>query len=140
MSSPSSPLEKADSAQLNSWMSEVVLRQAGPDDRQAVEALAALDGSTPPRDPVLLLEEDGRLRVARSLYNGVTVSDPFASTEHLRPLLELHAKPVRKPGRVREFLRRQNQLWESHGAGASWGASGGDALRAMRRTRPILDS
>jgi hypothetical protein len=24
--------------------------------------------------------------------------------------------------------------------GASWGASGGDAVRAMRRTRPIIDS
>ena len=83
MSSPSSPMEKADSAQLNSWMSEVVLRQAGPDDRQAVEALAALDGSTPPRDPVLLLEEDGRLRVARSLYNGVTVSDPETTDQGL---------------------------------------------------------
>jgi hypothetical protein len=140
MSSPSSPLHTADTAQLNSWMSQVVLRMAGPEDRHALEALAALDNATPPRDPVLLLEEDGRLRAARSLSDGVTVSDPFAPTEHLRPLLEAHAKPARRPGRIREFMRRQNQLWEQHGSGATWGTSGGDALSAMRRSRPILDS
>jgi hypothetical protein len=140
MSSPSSPLETADSAHLNSWMSKVVLRMAGPEDREALAALAALDDTSPPRDPVLLLEEDGRLRAARSLHDGTTVSDPFAATEHLRPLLDAHAKPARRPGRLREFMRRQNQLWEAHGTGSSWGASGGDALKAMRRSRPILDS
>jgi hypothetical protein len=139
MSSPS-PLETADTAQLTSWMSRVVLRPAEPEDREALDKLADLDNAAPLRDPVLLLEEDGRLRAARSLRDGRTISDPFVATEHLRPLLEVHARPARKPGRVREFFRRQNQLWEQHGTGASWGASGGDALRAMRRTRPILDS
>jgi hypothetical protein len=139
--SPSSPLlDRADSAQLNSWMSTVVLRPAGPEDREAVAALAALDNAEVPRHPVLLLEEDGHLRAARSLRDGATISDPFASTEHLRPLLSAHATLPKRPGRVREFFRRQSQLWESHATGRSWGTSGTDALTAMRRARPLLDS
>ena len=141
MSSPSSPLvDRADSAQLNSWMSRVVLRPAGPEDRQALAALAALDNAEPPRDPVLLLEEDGHLRAARSLSDGATISDPFAPTEHLRPLLLAHTQLLKRPGRVREFFRRQAMLWESNATGRSWGTSGGDALQAMRRARPIIDS
>jgi hypothetical protein len=139
MSSPS-PLETADTAQLTSWMSRVVLRPAEPEDREALDKLADLDNAVPLREPVLLLEEDGRLRAARSLRDGKTVSDPFVATEHLRPLLAVHAQPARKPGRLREFMRRQNQLWDQYSSGASWGTSGGDALRAMRRTRPIVDS
>jgi hypothetical protein len=139
MSSPS-PLDRADSARLNSWMSRVVLRPAGPEDRDAVVALAALDHSPPPPDPVLLLEEDGHLRAARSLRDGVTISDPFAPTAHLRPLLSVHTQLPKRPNRVREFFQRQAMLWERHAAGQSWGASGGDAMRAMQRARPLIDS
>jgi hypothetical protein len=141
MSSPSpSLLDRAGSAQLNSWMSRVVLRPAGPEDHEALAALAALDNAERPRDPVLLLEEDGHLRAARSLRDGTTISDPFAPTEHLLPLLSAHAQLPKRPGRVREFFRRQAQLWESHSAGQSWGTSGGDALRAMQRARPLAES
>jgi len=141
MSSPSSPLDVADTAQLHSWMSRVVLRPAGPEDRKALAALAALDNATPPRDPVLLLEEDGHLRAARSLRDGATISDPFAATEHLRPLLAAHAQPARrKLGRLREFARRQTMLWDQYAGGQTWGTSGGDAVQAMRRARPIIDS
>ena len=139
MSSPS-PLETADTAQLTSRMSRIVLRPAEPEDREALGKLADLDNAAPLRDPVLLLEEDGRLRAARSLRDGKTVSDPFVATEHLRPLLAVHAQPARKPSRLREFMRRQNRLWDQYAGGASWGASGGDAVRAMRRARPIIDS
>ena len=140
MSSPSSPLETADTTQLTSWMSRIVLRPAEPEDREALDKLADLDNTAPLRDPVLLLEEDGRLRAARSLRDGNTVSDPFAATEHLRPLLAVHARPARRPGRLREFMRRQTQLWDGYMGGANWGASGGDAVRAMRRARPIAES
>jgi len=142
MSSPSSPslLDRADSAQLNSWMSRVVMRPAGPDDHAALTALAALDGAQVPHDPVLLLEEDGQLRAARSLRDGTTISDPFAPTQHLLPLLTAHAHLPKRPSRVREFFRRQAQLWEGNSAGRTWGTSGGDALRAMHRSRPIIDS
>jgi hypothetical protein len=121
-------------------MSRVVLRPAGPDDREAVAHLAALDNARIPRDPVLLLEEDGHLRAARSLRDGVTISDPFVATEHLRPLLSAHAQLPKRPGRLREFFRRQSQLWEATASGRTWGTSGGDALRAMQRARPIVDS
>src|SRR3954454_2551471 len=140
MSSPSSPLDTAATAQLTSWMSRIVLRPAEPEDREALEALAALDNTAPPRDPVPLLEEDGHLRAARSLRDGAMVSDPFAATEHLRPLLAAHAQPPRRVGRVREFMRRQNQLWDQYLGGAHWGASGGDAVRAMQGRRPTVDS
>lgn len=139
MSSPS-PLETADSTQLASWMSRIVLRPAEHEDREALDRLADLDNAAPLRDPVLLLEEDGRLRAAQSLRDGRTVSDPFAATEHLRPLLAVHARPARRPGRFREFWRRQNQLWEGYVGGSSWGASGSEAVRAMRRARPIADT
>jgi hypothetical protein len=138
MSSPS-PLETADTAQLASWMSRIVLRPAEPEDREALGKLADLDNAAPLREPVLLLEEDGRLRAARSLRDGQAISDPFVATEHLLPLLSVHAKPARRPGRLREFMRRQAQLWDNYAGGASWGASGGDAVRAMRRARPIAD-
>jgi hypothetical protein len=139
MSSPS-PLETADTVQLTSWMSRIMLRPAEPEDREALARLADLDNAAPLRDPVLLLEEDGRLRAARSLRDGRTISDPFASTEHLRPLLAAHAQPARRPGRVREFMRRQNRLWDQHLGGTSWGAGGGGAVPAVRRARPIVDS
>ena len=89
---------------------------------------------------MLLLEEDGHLRAARSLRDGVTVSDPFAPTAHLRPLLSVHTQLPKRPNRVREFFRRQATLWERHAVGQSWGASGGDAMRAMQRARPLIDS
>jgi hypothetical protein len=120
-------------------MSRVVLRPAGPEDHEALGALAALDNAERLRDPVLLLEEDGHLRAARSLRDGTTISDPFAATEHLRPLLDVHAHLPKRPGRLREFFRRQSQLWESHSAGNTWGTSGGDALRAMQRARPVVE-
>ena len=117
-----------------------MLRPAEPEDREILGKLADLDNAAPLRDPVLLLEEDGRLRAARSLRDGRTISDPFVATDHLRPLLAVHAQPARKPGRFREFWRRQNQLWEGYVGGSSWGASGNEAVRAMRRARPIVDS
>jgi len=129
----SSPLDSADAAQLSSWMSWVVLRPAGPEDRSAVQALAALDDAAPLREPVLLLEEDGHLRAARSLRDGATVSDPSAATAHLLPLLLAHAEPPKPRGRLREFVRRQALLWERTALGSTWGMSGGDALRAIQR-------
>ena len=46
MSSPS-PLETADTIQLTSWMSRVVLRPAEPEDREALDKLADLDNAAP---------------------------------------------------------------------------------------------
>jgi hypothetical protein len=122
-------------------MSRVVLRPAEPEDREALDKLADLDNAAPLREPVLLSRR-GRAPAGRAL--------PARRQDDQRPVRRDRAPAPAargaragrrgKPGRLREFIRRQNQLWEQHGTGASWGASGGDALRAMRRTRPILDS
>jgi hypothetical protein len=138
------PLDGADTTQLAIWMSEVTLRLAAPADRGAVAELAALEGALPLRPPVLLAEQDGRLRAARSLHDGAMVADPFARTAHLVRLLAAHAEaaPPRRRllGRLRDFIARWEETWERNPPGAALGTSGQDALRAMERAaaqRPV---
>src|SRR4051812_16034556 len=69
----------------------VTLRAARPDDAEALRRLAALDCRHAPSGPVLLAEENGRLRAALCLESGATIADPFAATAHLLPLLRRHA-------------------------------------------------
>jgi hypothetical protein len=128
-------LESADAALMSAWMSHVTIRLAGDGDRAAVANLAALDGAHPPRTPVLVVEQDGRLLAARSLHDGATVADPFARTAHLVRLLTAHAAPERaKPaGRFRAFVSRFEGLWERHAAGDHLATSGQDAVRALDR-------
>ena len=107
MSSPSSPLDRADSAQLNSWMSRVVLRPAGPEDRDALDALAALDnaaaaprprpaargGRPPARRPLAARRRHGQRSVRPDRA-------PAPAARRPRPA-------PKRPSRVREFFRRQ---------------------------------
>jgi hypothetical protein len=131
------PLEAAGPAQLATWMSDVTLRLAAEADRVAIAALADVDDADPPRMPTLVVEQDGHLRAARSLYDGATVADPFARTAHLVRLLETHAQPRPAPpgrlARLRAFIARWEDLWERHPPGAALGTSGQDALRALER-------
>jgi hypothetical protein len=132
-------LESADSALMSTWMSRVTIRLGGEHDRAAVTDLAALDGAHPPRTPVLVVEQDGVLRVARSLHDGATVADPFARTAHLERLLAAHAESGAAPtrgGRFRAFVSRLEGLWERHASGDQLATSGQDALRALGRDAP----
>jgi hypothetical protein len=132
-------LEHADAALMSAWMSHVAIRLAGDADRAAVADLAALDGAHPPRTPVLVVEQDGRLLAARSLHDGATVADPFKRTAHLVRLLEAHAAaqpPATRTGRFRAFVSRLEGLWERHAAGDHLATSGQDALRALGRDAP----
>ena len=116
MSSPSSLLDSANTAQLNSWMNQIVLRPAGPEDRRALEALAALDSAADLAHPVLMLEEDGHLRAARSLHDGAMISDPFALTAHLCRLLSTHAAASTRRGRRARVLPPPDAVPEAHRA------------------------
>lgn len=68
--------------------SAITLRPATSVDRDAIDRLAALDSTLPPRGPVLVAEADGEVLAARSLQDGHAVADPFAPTAGLLALLE----------------------------------------------------
>jgi hypothetical protein len=70
----------------------VTIRRVTPDDWQAIERLAQLDGSPVPRGAALLAEVEDRVLVMRSLADGTTVADPFHPTAELVGLLEARAK------------------------------------------------
>jgi hypothetical protein len=131
------PLEAAGPTELATWMSDVTLRPAGEADRVAIAELAVLDGAHPPRMPVLVVEQDGHLRAARSLQDGATVADPFVRTAHLVRLLEAHAQPASaragRLARLRAFIARFEDQWERHPPGEALATSGQDALRALDR-------
>jgi hypothetical protein len=76
---------------LDAWMSTITIRLATSADRCALLDLADLDSAAPPRWPVLVAEQDGRLLAARSLEDGASVADPFTRTTHLCELLATHA-------------------------------------------------
>jgi hypothetical protein len=72
----------------------VTIRRVTPDDRQAVERLAELDGNPVPRGAALLAEVDENVLAVRSLDDGATVADPFHPTAELVRLLSTRAKQL----------------------------------------------
>jgi hypothetical protein len=72
----------------------IVLRLGLPADADALGRLAALDSTTPPPQPVLLAELDGRLAAALALSNGTIISDPFQHTSELIALLRTRARQL----------------------------------------------
>jgi hypothetical protein len=69
----------------------VTIRRVTPDDWQAVERVAQLDGRQVPRGAALLAEVDEHVLVVRSIEDGATVADPFHPTAELAKLLEARA-------------------------------------------------
>ena len=131
-------LERADAALMSTWMSRVTIRLAGDADHAAVADLAALDEAYPPRTPVLVAEQDGRLLAARSLRDGATVADPFVRTAHLVRLLAAHAapEPASPSGGSATSCRGSRACGIATPAGDHLATSGGDALRALGRDLP----
>ena len=72
----------------------VTIRRVTPDDRQAVERLAQLDGHPVPRGAALLAEVDDAVLAVRSMENGKTIADPFHPTAELTRLLNARAKQL----------------------------------------------
>jgi hypothetical protein len=78
----------------------VKLRFASPSDLHALEHLAQLDSTRPPRMPALVAEVDGELVAALPLLgDSEVVADPFRATADLARMLELRA--ARLSGRIR---------------------------------------
>lgn len=74
--------------------SEVVLRDARPDDMTEVARLAALDGRAAPEGRTVVAAVCGRIRAAVDT-RGQVVADPFEATEDLVRLLQLRARQLR---------------------------------------------
>ena len=83
----------------------LVLRLCCVGDDEALEQLAALDGRPLPRGRMIVAEVDGQLVAARPLEGGAVLADPFRSTAHLLPLLELRAK------QLESATRRSASFW-----------------------------
>ena len=62
---------------------DVAVRCAFPDDWNALERLAELDGVHLPHGPMLLAEVDDELRAALCLADGTVLADPFYRTAEI---------------------------------------------------------
>jgi hypothetical protein len=65
----------------------VTIRRATAEDEGVMARLAALDSAQVPRAPALLAEQEGELRAALSLSNGVAVADPAHPSRAILDLL-----------------------------------------------------
>jgi hypothetical protein len=72
-----------------------VIRLARDDDREALEALAKLDGKRPIRGRALVGEIDGRPAAAWSLEDDRSIADPFRPTSHLLVQLRMRAHSLK---------------------------------------------
>jgi hypothetical protein len=90
----------------------VNVRFASPDDRGALERLAQLDSTTPPRMAALLAEVDGELVAALPLRAGKAVADPFRTSGDLVQMLELRVAQL--SGRARSRRRASPRLPAHH--------------------------
>jgi hypothetical protein len=88
------------------------IRYATPDDVAALERLAQLDSSRPPRGVVLLAEVEGALWAAISLDDNHLVSDPFRPSGELAFTLAGRAREQRRAQRGR--TTRLPRVWPSH--------------------------
>ena len=75
----------------------ITIRAASTDDELAIIRLAALDSAPVPREPLVLAEIEGELRVAVSADDLAVVADPFQRTADLVALLRAHVERTREP-------------------------------------------
>jgi len=108
----------------------IAIRPARAEDAAALRRLAALDSAPVPSAPVLLLEEGGEARAARSLHDGAVVADPFYRTLELVALLEVRAEQLRqlgpgRPGGGRGIRARARRVRTASTGGRPLPAPGG---------------
>ena len=70
---------------LRPLFASIAVRPATANDREALERLAALDSTEPPRGSTLIGELLQRPVAALSLSDGRVIVDPFVSCRHRRP-------------------------------------------------------
>ena len=85
------------------------IRYATPDDTAALEQLAQLDSSRPPRGVVLLADVEGALWAAISLDDGHLIADPFRPSGELAFTLTQRARAIRRAERGR--MGRLPRVW-----------------------------
>lgn len=76
----------------------LTIRRARPEDRQALERLAALDSAQPLAGPALVAESHGRLLAALPLDGRTAIADPFEHTTAIVALLRVRAAQLRAAG------------------------------------------
>jgi hypothetical protein len=84
----------------------VTIRRATPDDRAALERLAALEGRSAPQGRALVAEAAGHVMAATWLDAGATLADPFQPTGELVALLKARSAQLGQPGPATRHLRR----------------------------------
>jgi hypothetical protein len=90
----------------------IAVRLATANDREALERLAELDSTEPPRGPTLVGELLQRPVAALSLSDGRVIADPFVATGDIVALLRLRARQL-GPGRPRRWNRSGPQRLEA---------------------------
>jgi hypothetical protein len=75
-------------------MQAVTIREALPNDAQALDRLAELDSSRPLRRPALVAEVGGELWAAVSVAEQRVIADPFRPSGELGHLLTQRAQQV----------------------------------------------
>jgi hypothetical protein len=75
-------------------MQAVTIREALPNDAQALDRLAELDSSRPLRRPALVAEVGGELWAAVSVAERRVIADPFRPSGELGHLLTQRAQQV----------------------------------------------
>jgi hypothetical protein len=85
-------------------LASIAVRLATANDRGALERLAALDSTEPPRGSTLVGELLQRPVAAMSLSDGRVIADPFVATADVVALLRLRARQLRarRPRRRRK--------------------------------------
>ena len=72
----------------------MTLRRYSAEDHGPLARLAALNGSKPPHQPVVVAVVGGELRAALSLNDGSLVADPFHLTGGVADLLRAYARQL----------------------------------------------
>jgi hypothetical protein len=85
---------------------ELLVRLAGPADRDELERLATLDSQAPLEGGALLAELDGTAVAALSLRDGRLIADPFVPTAAVADHLRLRASSIAASNRPAAPLRR----------------------------------
>ena len=75
----------------------LVIRLATQADQVPLTRLAQLDSAPPLEGRVVLVEADGRIRVALALADGRGIADPFFPTAEMLDLLETRAAQLSAP-------------------------------------------
>ena len=100
---------------LRPLFASIAVRPATANDREALERLAALDSTEPPRGSTLVGELLQRPVAALSLSDGRVIADPFVATADIVALLRLRARQLadQAPSTMEKERRRHPA---NHGA------------------------